>query len=74
MCRQGKPAKDHLSAWFKRTARGASFSDLAEAYGISRASVCRVISDAREAVSKGYAPTASIDADSKELRPPISAA
>ena len=54
--------------------RKMSLNDLAKAYGISKASVCRVIKDAKEAVSKGYAPTASIGAGSKELRPPITAA
>jgi DNA invertase Pin-like site-specific DNA recombinase len=54
--------------------RGDSLNDLAKAYGISKASVCRVIKDAREAVSKGYAPAACADADRKELRPPETAA
>jgi DNA invertase Pin-like site-specific DNA recombinase len=54
--------------------RGTSLKDLAKAYGISKASVCRVIKDAQQAVSKGYVPAASAGADSKELRPPITAA
>ncbi len=54
--------------------RGMSLKDLAKAYGISKASVCRVIKDARQAVSKGCVPAASAGADSKELRPPITAA
>ena len=51
-----------------------SLKDLAKAYGISKASVCRVIKDAQSPVSKGYVLAASADADSKELRPPITAA
>jgi len=54
--------------------RGMSLKDLAKAYRISKASVCRVIKDAQNPVSKGCAPAASADADSKELRPPITAA
>ena len=54
--------------------RGMSLKDLAKAYGISKASVCRVIKDARQAVSKGFVPAASAGADSKELRPPETAA
>jgi len=54
--------------------RGMSLKDLAKAYGISKASVCRVIKDAQTHVSKGVVPAASADADSKELRPPIPAA
>ncbi len=54
--------------------RGMSLKDLAKAYRISKASVCRVIKDAQNPVSKGCVPAASADADSKELRPPITAA
>jgi DNA invertase Pin-like site-specific DNA recombinase len=54
--------------------RGLSLKDLAKAYGISKASVCRVIKDAQQAVSKGFVPTASAGADTKQLRPPITAA
>jgi DNA invertase Pin-like site-specific DNA recombinase len=53
---------------------GKTLGDLATAYHISKASVCRVIKDARETVSKGLPPTASTAVDSKELRPPKSAA
>jgi hypothetical protein len=51
-----------------------SLKQLASAYGISKASVCRVIKDAQQAVSEGFVPTPSADADNKQLRPPISAA
>jgi DNA invertase Pin-like site-specific DNA recombinase len=54
--------------------RGMSLKDLAKAYGISKASVCRVIKDARQAVSKGFVPSASAHADNKEHRPPETAA
>ena len=53
---------------------GKSLNDLAKAYQISKASVCRVIKDAQQAVSKGSIPAASTAVDSKQLRPPKSAA
>ncbi len=49
---------------------GKTLGDLATAYRISKASVCRVIKDARESVSKGFPPAPSTAVDSKELRPP----
>ena len=54
--------------------RGVSLNDLAKTYRISKASVCRVIKDAQQAVSKGCIPAAFAAVDSKELRPPDSAA
>jgi DNA invertase Pin-like site-specific DNA recombinase len=54
--------------------RGLSLKALATAYGISKASVCRVIKDAKRPVSQGFVPAASTSADTKELRPPITAA
>jgi len=54
--------------------RGTSLNDLAKTYRISKASVCRVIKDAQQAVSKGFIPAAFATVDSKELRPPESAA
>ena len=54
--------------------RGMTLKQLAKAYGISKASVCRVIKDAQQAVSKGCVPAACVGAESKELRPPIPAA
>jgi DNA invertase Pin-like site-specific DNA recombinase len=53
---------------------GQTLGDLAAAYHISKASVCRVIKDAREAVSKGFPPAPSTAADNKQLRPPKSVA
>jgi DNA invertase Pin-like site-specific DNA recombinase len=53
---------------------GKSIGDLVIAYQISKASVCRVIKDAKQAVSKGPSSTTSTSVDSKELRPPKSAA
>jgi DNA invertase Pin-like site-specific DNA recombinase len=53
---------------------GETLGDLAAAYHISKASVRRVIKDAKEAVSKGFPPAPSPAVDSKELRPPKSVA
>jgi DNA invertase Pin-like site-specific DNA recombinase len=53
---------------------GKSLGDLVIAYQISKASVCRVIKDAKQAVSKGPAPATFTAVDSKELRPPKSVA
>jgi DNA invertase Pin-like site-specific DNA recombinase len=55
-------------------AQGMSLKNLAKTYGISKASVCRVIKDAQQGVSKPLSTAASVVADSKELRPPKSAA
>jgi DNA invertase Pin-like site-specific DNA recombinase len=53
---------------------GKSIGDLVIAYQISKASVCRVLKDAKQPVSKGPAPATSTSVDSKELRPPKSVA
>ena len=53
---------------------GMTLNQLAQAYGISKASVCRALRQAKSAVSEGLPPTASAAADNKELRPPKSAA
>lgn len=53
---------------------GTSLNDLAKTYRISKASVCRVIKDAHQPVSKGCVPAVFSSAETKELRPPESAA
>jgi DNA invertase Pin-like site-specific DNA recombinase len=55
-------------------AHGLNLKTLAKTYGISEASVCRVIKDARSGVSRTLPQTAPSDADNKEVRPPKSAA
>jgi DNA invertase Pin-like site-specific DNA recombinase len=54
--------------------RGMSLKNPAKVYGISKASVCRVIKDAQTPVSEGFVPTADAAVDSKRLRPPETAA
>ncbi|MDR3717560.1 MAG: recombinase family protein [Bryobacteraceae bacterium] len=61
-------------ALLRDRACGTSLNDLAKTYRISKASVCRVIKDAQLAVSKGCIPLAFAGTETKELRPPESAA
>jgi len=68
------PLQVDRTALLRDRQRGMSLKDLAKAYGISKASVCRVIKDAQNPVSKGCVPAASAHTDSKELRSPITAA
>jgi DNA invertase Pin-like site-specific DNA recombinase len=51
--------------------RGLSLNQLAKAHGISKASVCRVLKEEREAVSRGVAPTAAALGEPKEVAIPI---
>jgi len=62
------------AALLRDRARGVKLTQLAKAYGISKASVCRIIKDASASVSQGFLPAASSSTDSKELTPPKTAA
>ena len=53
--------------------RGLSLNQLAKAHGISKASVCRVLKAEREAVSRGFAASASLSAQNAGVAAPISA-
>ena len=53
--------------------RGLSLNQLAKAHGISKASVCRVLKEEREAVSRGFAATVSLSAQNAGVPAPISA-
>lgn len=68
------PLQVDRPALLRDRATGMSLQDLAKTYRISKASVCRIIKEAQQAVSEGFIPAASVDADNKQLRPPISAA
>ena len=68
------PLEVNRVALLRDRAQGMSLKDLAKTYRISKASVCRVIKDAQQAVSKTLPQPAPADADVKELRPPITAA
>ena len=54
--------------------RGLSLNQLARAHGISKASVCRVLKDEREAVSRGFAVSESLCAQNEGVTAPISGA
>jgi hypothetical protein len=51
-----------------------SLNQLAQAHGISKASVCRVLKEEKEAVSRGFAPTDAAFGEPKEVATPISLA
>ena len=51
--------------------RGLSLNQLAKAHGISKASVCRVLREEKEGVSRGFVPTDPTFSESKEVVPPI---
>jgi DNA invertase Pin-like site-specific DNA recombinase len=53
--------------------RGLSLNQLAKAHGISKASVCRVLKEEREAVSRGFAESSSLVAQNEGVTAPISA-
>src|ERR1039458_2172930 len=54
--------------------RGMSLNQLAQAHGISKASVCRVLKEEKEAVSRGFASTDAAFGEPKEVATPISLA
>jgi DNA invertase Pin-like site-specific DNA recombinase len=51
--------------------RGLSLNQLAKAHGISKASVCRVLREEKEGVSRGFVPTDLAFGEPKEVVPPI---
>jgi DNA invertase Pin-like site-specific DNA recombinase len=51
--------------------RGLSLNQLAKAHGISKASVCRVLREEKEGVSRGFVPTDPAFSEPKEVVPPI---
>jgi DNA invertase Pin-like site-specific DNA recombinase len=50
---------------------GMSLNQLAKAHAISKASICRVLREEKEAVSRGIAPTAANSGDNKRVPVPI---
>jgi len=68
------PRQVDRAALLRDRENGKSIADRMTAYRTSKASVCRVLKDAQQTVSKGAIPTAVAADDSKELRPPESAA
>ena len=68
------PLEIDRAAILRDRAHGMKLTQLAKTYGISKASVCRIIKDTQTTVSQGFLPAASSSADTKELTPPKTAA
>ncbi len=73
-----EPLQVNLAALLRDRERGLSLNQLAKAHGISKASVCRVLKQEREAVSRGFEQMSSVAARNVEkiidLASPISRA
>ena len=73
-----QPLQVNLAALLRDRERGLSLNQLAKAHGISKASVCRVLKQEREAVSRGFEQMSSVAARNVEkiidLASPISRA
>jgi DNA invertase Pin-like site-specific DNA recombinase len=65
------PLQVNLALLLRDRERGLSLNQLAKGHGISKASVCRVLKQEREAVSGGFAPTAAALGEPKEVTTPI---
>jgi DNA invertase Pin-like site-specific DNA recombinase len=65
------PLQVNRTALLRDRERGLSLNQLAKAHGISKASVCRVLKEEREAVSRGFEQTASAFSEPKEVVSPI---
>ena len=61
-----QPLQVNLAALLRDRERGLSLNQLAKAHGISKASVCRVLKQEREAVSRGFEQTSSVAARNVE--------
>jgi predicted DNA-binding transcriptional regulator AlpA len=68
------PLEKDRAALLRDRARGVKLAQLAKTYGISRASVCRLIKDTNSPISQGFPPAASTSTDIKELTPQKTAA
>ena len=68
------PLQVNRAALLRDRERGMSLNQLAKAHGISKASVCRVLREEKEGVSRGFVPTAPAFSEPKEVAPPMSMA
>ncbi len=68
------PLQVDRDAILRDRGRGMSLTELGKAHGISRASVCRIIREAKGAVSKGVLQPRSARSQNQQLRPPETAA
>jgi DNA invertase Pin-like site-specific DNA recombinase len=65
------PLNVNRAALLRDRERGLSLNQLAKAHGISKASVCRVLREEKEGVSRGFVPTDPAFSEPKEVVPPI---
>jgi len=68
------PLQVNRAVLLRNRERGMSLNQLAKAHGISKASVCRVLREEKEGVSRGFVPTAPAFSEPKEVAPPMSMA
>lgn len=61
------PLRVNRAALLRDRERGLSLNQLAKAHGISKASVCRVLKEEREAVSRGFIPNDSAPGDNERV-------
>jgi DNA invertase Pin-like site-specific DNA recombinase len=66
-----EPLQVNRPALLRDRERGLSLNQLAKAHGISKASVCRVLREEKEGVSRGFVPTDPAFSEPKEVVPPI---
>jgi DNA invertase Pin-like site-specific DNA recombinase len=67
-----EPLKVNRAVLLRDRERGMSLNQLAKAHGISKASVCRVLKEEREGVSRGFVPTDNAFSDNERVTLPIS--
>ena len=65
------PLQVNRAALLRDRERGLSLNQLAKAHGISKASVCRVLREEKEGVSRGFVSTDHAFSEPKEVVPPI---
>ena len=65
------PLKVDRTLLLRDRERGLSLNQLAKAHGISKASVCRVLREEKEGVSRGFVPTDPAFSEPKEVVSPI---
>jgi DNA invertase Pin-like site-specific DNA recombinase len=65
------PLQVNRPALLRDRERGMSLNQLAKAHGISKASVCRVLKQEKEGVSRGFVPTDPALSEPKEVAAPI---
>jgi DNA invertase Pin-like site-specific DNA recombinase len=65
------PLQVNRAALLRDRERGLSLNQLAKAHGISKASVCRVLRQEKEGVSRGFVSTDHAFSEPKEVVPPI---